>query len=264
MREDAAPALAGVETRSTVTREECLRLSVSLMHRSQEARYGHVCDEGIGMNAERTSRRWRGCTLVERQAKAVDRWLGIGCDADKTDSKQPAKAGSGFTLIELMVTLAVAAILVATAIPAYRSFIETNRLATRTNEFLAALDYARNEAITRGNIVRICKSDDGRGCSDSGDWQQGWLIFVDQDDDGTRDNGTGEPVLQVRGAFHGGTQVTGASQTTRDGIRFGGNGFAYGSQGAVRIATPQSRESTLVCIASTGRSRTQPGDGSCS
>lgn len=89
--------------------------------------------------------------------------------------------GRGFTLVELLVTLAVGAILLAIAIPGYAFLANTNKLAAVTNELVVALQLARSEAVKRGQRVTVCKSANASSssCSNVGGWQQGWLVFVD-------------------------------------------------------------------------------------
>lgn len=70
------------------------------------------------------------------------------------------RSNRGFTLIELMVTLAVMAIIAGMAFPSLRDFIINSRVTTQTNEFIAALGYARSEAIKRGLDVMVCADDD--------------------------------------------------------------------------------------------------------
>jgi type IV fimbrial biogenesis protein FimT len=87
-------------------------------------------------------------------------------------------ANKGFSLIELMVTIAVLAIMLMIAAPAFGDLIMNNRLATAANEVHIALGYARAEAVTRRQFVTVCISSDGSSCT-NGNWQDGLLIFTD-------------------------------------------------------------------------------------
>lgn len=89
------------------------------------------------------------------------------------------RRAQGFTLIELMVTVAVLAIILAIAVPGFQSFIASSRVTTVTNDFVGALTFTRSEAIRRGARVTLCKSSDGASCTDAGGWQQGWIAFLD-------------------------------------------------------------------------------------
>ena len=91
----------------------------------------------------------------------------------------------GFTLIELIITLVVAAILFAIAIPNMRTFIQNGRLSSQANDFVTDLTYARSEAIKRGVNVGVCVSTSGTACPAlaSPSWETGRLIFVDSNND---------------------------------------------------------------------------------
>lgn len=84
---------------------------------------------------------------------------------------------TGFTLFELVITLAVAAIIVGMAAPAFTSMIHAGRAQSMADEFAAALNYARTEALKLSTRVSICASNDGTSCS--GSWGDGWIIFQD-------------------------------------------------------------------------------------
>lgn len=96
----------------------------------------------------------------------------------------------GFTLLELLVAIAVLSIVAAMAIPSYRDLIQRNRITTDANSLLTVLTLARSEAIKRNNQVAICRSTDGASCvSSNGDWATGAIVFNDQDQNGSLDAG---------------------------------------------------------------------------
>ncbi len=80
----------------------------------------------------------------------------------------------GFTLIELLITISIAGVLLAIAIPSFTSSIVSNRLTASANELVSALNLARSEAIKRGEQVTV----ESIG-STSGQWDSGWNVFVD-------------------------------------------------------------------------------------
>lgn len=85
---------------------------------------------------------------------------------------------SGFTLVELMVTLAVIAILAMFAVPNFGSLMRRQRVTSVANQLLADLSYARTEAAMRGKYVSICASDDGTSCSSSQSYATGWIVYA--------------------------------------------------------------------------------------
>src|SRR5690606_7896913 len=89
---------------------------------------------------------------------------------------------AGFTLLELMVVIAIAAILLALALPSFTSTLRSNRVATSTNELLATLSLARSEAVRNTRGAGVCTSADGGACG--GDWDSGWLVWGDSNGNG--------------------------------------------------------------------------------
>ena len=88
-----------------------------------------------------------------------------------------SKATGGFTLVELLVTLAVTAVLLAIAVPSFRDTIRRNRVSSANNALLSALNYARSEAIDRGQVVTLCPSTDSASCTSGASWGAGWLVY---------------------------------------------------------------------------------------
>ncbi|MEW6478938.1 MAG: GspH/FimT family pseudopilin [Pseudomonadota bacterium] len=85
-----------------------------------------------------------------------------------------ARDQKGFTLIEMMVAISLLAILVSIGVPSFRAFIEANRITAVTNDLVAALQFARSEAIRTGNNMTVCSSNDQSTCS--GGWVNGWVV----------------------------------------------------------------------------------------
>lgn len=109
-----------------------------------------------------------------------------------------AASKRGFTLIELMVTMAVLAILIFVAVPNLRMFMLNGRMASQTNEMITALSLARSEAIKRAANVTVCASSDNATCT--GTWTQGWVV---RDAAGT--------VIRVQQALAGGSTLSGGT-----------------------------------------------------
>ncbi len=136
----------------------------------------------------------------------------------------------GLTLIELMVGVAVLAIILMFAAPSFRGAIASNRLTTSTNELVSAIALARSEAIRRGSRVTICKSADGAACTTAGGWQQGWIVFTDTTRatfDPTID--PGEAVIVVARALPDGVQIQGTAAVA--------NYVSFAADGTVRTMT---------------------------
>lgn len=96
---------------------------------------------------------------------------------------RPQYAQRGFTLTELLTTLAVAAIGLSIATPGFQELTSNSRRATSINSLVSTLHRARNEAVTRNQQVTVCPSDNGTSCVDGAAWSDGWIAFPDPDQD---------------------------------------------------------------------------------
>jgi len=99
----------------------------------------------------------------------------------------------GFTLVELLVTIAVMGIVLSIGVPSYRELLRSNRLTTQINEFAASLSLARSEAIRRGVRVAVRKQGD--------EWESGWQIFTDLSSNGSFDEASGDQLLRQHDAL---------------------------------------------------------------
>jgi type IV fimbrial biogenesis protein FimT len=106
----------------------------------------------------------------------------------------------GFTLMEMMITMALAGVLVAVAVPNLRMFIWNNRLSSGINDMLHSFQVARTEAIKRGQNVVVCGAVDANAanptCSFGVGVSSGWIVFVDANNDWQANNNAAELILE--------------------------------------------------------------------
>ena len=100
------------------------------------------------------------------------------------------KTNYGFTIIELLVTVAILAILSAIAIPSFNELIDSNARRTQLASIGGDLRHARGEALGKRQEVVICSSANGTTCSGNTDWSNGWIIFLDRNINQLPDYGT--------------------------------------------------------------------------
>jgi len=86
----------------------------------------------------------------------------------------------GLTLLELIVTLAIMAIVISIIPSVSAAFIHSNRVTAAVNLIAGDMSYARSEAVMRGQNVQLCKSSNGTKCIRTSQWESGWIIFVDE------------------------------------------------------------------------------------
>src|SRR5580693_8818391 len=135
----------------------------------------------------------------------------------------------GFTLVEVVITMAVAAILLSIAVPSFRYVTNSNRIAGELNGLLGDLQFARAEAIKEGRTVTVCVSVDGATCANSTTWQSGWIVFSDPTDVGVVD--PGETILRWQKTFSSTDTFVASnilSPVTLSAITFNREGYAIG------------------------------------
>lgn len=108
------------------------------------------------------------------------------------------------TLIELMTALSVMGILVAIAVPSFRSITANSRAQAATSDLVTSLNLARSEALRRSNNVVACASTNQSTCN-SANWATGWIVFSDGNGNDLVDAGE---LVQVFPAIRGGTGMT--------------------------------------------------------
>lgn len=156
----------------------------------------------------------------------------------------------GLTLIELLVAIALMAVILTIAVPGLGRFVEQQRLTATTNQLVGHLQFARGEAITRHTLVAACPSSDGLSCTEDNRWEEGWIVYLDP-------HKTGQPahpedVLRVMQArpehiIHSGERLR---------VRFKGSGVAYGTNLTIHVCSRSDPESArAVIVSNPGRVR---------
>src|SRR6202012_3902460 len=139
---------------------------------------------------------------------------------------------SGFTLLEVLMTMAIAAILMGIAIPSFRYVTNANRIASELNGLLGDLQLARAEAIKEGRTVTVCQSNDGTSCTNSTTWQNGWIVFSDPSNVGVYD--AGETYLRKQTPFSGSDTFIASNNVSV--ITFNREGYAAGIPNGTLLA----------------------------
>lgn len=165
---------------------------------------------------------------------------------------------TGFTLIELMVTIAVLGILLSIGIPSYQNMVLNSRITAQANQVITALNYARSEAVKRAAPATVCSTNGGAACANSQNWSTGWLVFADADGDGAVDAGE---TLRVWPALGGNNTLNTVTNTK---ITFTATGVATGFNDIFRLCDKRgTAEARSIVINSMGRSYVQKGATAC-
>ncbi|HEX8887059.1 MAG TPA: GspH/FimT family pseudopilin [Noviherbaspirillum sp.] len=146
----------------------------------------------------------------------------------------PRHAHSGFTLIELMITIVIAGILASVALPSYRSFVAGQRIKTAAFDLTAVLYHARTEALKRNADVTVSAA--------TGGWQNGWTMTV------------GTTVISSHEAFPG-LSVTAAA----DSLVYRGNGRPNTSAASFSLSAAAATASRCITVSLAGLPASRSG-----
>ncbi len=154
--------------------------------------------------------------------------------------KTRTQGNDGFTLIELMVVIAVMSILMMIAVPSFRDASLSGQLRSSANDFVASANFARSEAIKRGNAVTVCVSTNGSSCG-SGGWEQGWIVL------------SGTTVLQRQFAAPGGFKISATGGVASLGFQPIGVGATPATLTVCRSTPTSGSQERVVTLDAVGR-----------
>jgi type IV fimbrial biogenesis protein FimT len=161
----------------------------------------------------------------------------------------------GTTLIEQIMLLAIIGILTGMAVPSLRKLLTHNQQQIAQSNFIAALQYARETALTTGKRTLLCPTRDGNRCSDDLHWESGWLLFQD----GNIDNQPDQGPLRVGRGYGGDLTIQGT--VGRRVVRFLSDGSARGSNITLLFCQRGSTDHVLsVMVSNAGRIRSAPAN----
>ena len=167
-------------------------------------------------------------------------------------------AARAFTLVELVVALAITALLAAAAGPAFQDWLGAYELANHAKHLAETMTRARTDAIRSGHRVSLCKSGDQQQCADTGTWEGGFVVFVDVNQNGRIDEG--EPVLGIDGHAPRGITIA-ANRPLDDYVSYMSVGHARMLSGALQMGTftvcRRGQRAMHVVLAGSGRVRTE-------
>lgn len=168
---------------------------------------------------------------------------------------------TGLTLIELMMILAVLAILVGIGTPSFRALIAGNQMTTAVNGYVAGFQQARLRAVSRASQTVACPSLDGQTCTGGLDWGRGWLIF--DDDNRNRRLDPDETIVAVFQALR--PELGAHSSVGRPRLVYRADGSSGGSNLRVTVCDLRGRvPGRSIVVNQAGRPRTAPDElGRC-
>ncbi|MGH8467613.1 MAG: GspH/FimT family pseudopilin [Gammaproteobacteria bacterium] len=175
----------------------------------------------------------------------------------------------GFTLVEMIITVAIAAIVLVMGVPGFQQLIRANRTVTEVNRLVTALSLARSEAVKRNATVHMCPAS-GSNCSPGGNWENGWVVFMDNvTQNGTTDAGE---QIQVYERMPQGYTLRAEGTNFADWIAFQPSGQPLGSgSGGLPAAanfrvcddTQAAAERRLIQVNVVGRANASKSNGAC-
>jgi type IV fimbrial biogenesis protein FimT len=160
----------------------------------------------------------------------------------------------GFSLVELMVTIAIAAIISGLAAPSFSKMLNANRIQTSASALQSDMSMARTEAVRRGSWVSICPSSNSSSssptCDTANAWQNGWIVFYDAVGNGVFD-ASADTIVKVRAKLPGGNTIVASPAPTINAVIFNREGFTSNlgtTQVAFTLHTSDNNAQATRCV----------------
>ncbi len=170
-------------------------------------------------------------------------------------------AALGFSMLELLITLAIVALIAMVGVPNFQSAISNSRLTASINELVTTFNTARSEAVKRNRSVTVRKT--------GTNWEEGWIVFVDMNADGALD-GAGDSsacasgndcILKTQEALPNGYSLRPSGTAYNNFVRYTPNGFKNGTAGVTfylcdtSSSTPKAGTARVLILNAIGRAR---------
>lgn len=210
-------------------------------------------------------------------ARSASPWGVVGarplCHTARSATHAPSvqQQQRGFSLFELMITVAIAGVLLAVGLPSMQGFIHGHSAGNEAEELASAIRLARSESMKRGMPVSLCPSSNpdanSPACGAAADWLKGWVTFTDEQNNGTLDEG--DKVLKVHSVLGSVSAISEGNGA--DVISFLANGLAGRGTAKFTVQPKGNAESEAyksnirtLCLSNMGRITVYKGDESCS
>jgi type IV fimbrial biogenesis protein FimT len=208
--------------------------------------------------------------------RATSRPRSVACQPSQlvaTAGRRNHRDGTGgFTLVELMITIAISVILITVGIPGFSAFIRNQVLSAEARQFSMSLALARSQALARKEQISMCKSTNQSSCSTlhTVHWEDGWILFVDENADGKRQDG--ELVLRHCAGLPSSVSLRASDEYTNyiafasDGRGFGNGDPTPPTEGTYSFCDARgAQHARVIAISPIGRARVEgmPGAALC-
>lgn len=173
---------------------------------------------------------------------------------------------NGFTLVEMMIAIAILAILLSIGVPSMTEAMLGSKLSSFANNFVASANMARSEAIKRNVEVTLCASADGASCATSGGWEQGWVVMCQSEDNvACKVGGANSIVMHRQQALPTGLKMSENSDQRTLAFKSTGVGATGATLKLCRSTPTVGSQERVIRVTATGRaSVSKTTSGSCS